>query len=71
MKSHLALDGLARTVIYEVSAVQVGPAVLAAGDLADREAGALHSYVKRRIEQTMAALRYFATASVALVNNHH
>lgn len=67
-KSFMALDSLAQTMVYEISAVQVGPVVLAAGDQADRDTGVLHSDVKRRIERSMEALCYYAAAATALSN---
>jgi NAD(P)H-dependent FMN reductase len=66
LRSHLALDGLARTMTYEISAVQVGPPVLAAGDLADPQNGVLDQELQRRIERAMQALVAFAEAGVAL-----
>ena len=66
LRSHLALDGLARTLTYEVSAVQVGPAVLAAGDLVNPENGVIDQELQQRIERAMQALVVFATAGVAL-----
>lgn len=64
-KSFLSLDGLARTMTYEVNAVEVGPAILAAGDEADRDRAWLHPDVKRRIERAVSALAKFAVASPA------
>ncbi len=64
-RSFLALDGVARTLIHEVSAVQVGPPILAAGDEADTERSHLHPDLQRRIERAVSALRRFAMASPA------
>ncbi|MBV7339908.1 NAD(P)H-dependent oxidoreductase [Chloroflexi bacterium TSY] len=64
-KSFLSLDGLARTLTYEINAVEVGSAILAAGDEADPERAWLHPDVKRRIERSMAALTKFAKTSPA------
>lgn len=66
LRSHLALDGLARTLTYEICAVQVGPPVLAAGDLADPQNGVLDPDLQERIERAMQALVAFAGAGVAL-----
>jgi FMN reductase len=63
VKSHLALDGLARTMVYEISAIQVGPPLLAAGNLADRATGVLEPDLQQRIEQLMEALVHFAVAA--------
>jgi NAD(P)H-dependent FMN reductase len=66
MRAHLALDGLARTMVYEIAAVQVGPAILAAGAEADRETAYLDPALQDRLKLAMDALRYFAAASNAL-----
>jgi NAD(P)H-dependent FMN reductase len=66
LRSHLALDGLARTLTYEISAVQVGPPVLAAGDLADPQNGVLDQDLQQRIARAMQVLVVFAGARVAL-----
>ena len=69
LRSHLALDGLARTLTYEICAVQVGPPVLAAGGLVDRENGVVDPDLQQRIEQAMQALVAFAGAGAALCLN--
>ena len=66
LRSHLALDGLARTLTYEVCAVQVGPPVLAAGDSIDLENGVVDPDLQQRIELAVRALVAFAGAGVAL-----
>lgn len=66
MKSYLALDGLARTMIYEISAVQVGPAILAAGSLANRDTGLLEPDLQGRLQRAMAALVHYAAAAANL-----
>ena len=66
LRSHLALDGLARTLTYEICAVQVGPPVLAAGDLVDLENGVVDPELQQRIERAIQALVAFAGAGVAL-----
>jgi NAD(P)H-dependent FMN reductase len=68
-RAHLSLDGLARTMIYEVSAVQVGPAILAAGGEANRDTAYLDPALQERISKAMTALGYFATASNALADS--
>jgi hypothetical protein len=54
------------SIVVEVSAVQVGPPVLAAGDLLNPENGMIDQDLQQRIERAMQALVAFATASVAL-----
>jgi NAD(P)H-dependent FMN reductase len=67
-KSHLALDGLARMMIYEISAIQVGPILLAAGELADRNNGSLAPDLQHRIQRAMKTLAHFTAASATLIN---
>ena len=63
---YLALDSVARTLIYESSAVQVGPAVTVAGSAADPQSGTLDPDVQQRIHRVMHALRRFAIAYAEL-----
>lgn len=65
-RSYLALDGLARTLIHEIHAVQVGPPVLAAGNLVDRATNTIAPELQVRIQTSMEALVGFATASALL-----
>jgi NAD(P)H-dependent FMN reductase len=65
-KSHMSLDGLARTLVYEMWAVQVGPTVMATGPQADRERGLLDPELQQRIKRSIDALVHFAVASAAL-----
>jgi hypothetical protein len=53
-------------MVYEIAAVQVGPAILAAGAEADRETAYLDPALQDRLKLAMDALRYFAAASNAL-----
>lgn len=66
LRSHLALDGLARTLVYEMSAVQVGPAIMAAGSLVDRATGVIAPELQERLQHSMEALVHFTAASAAL-----
>ena len=67
LRSAMANDHLARTMTYEVSAVQVGPAVYAVGDTGvNRLTGEIAPDVRDRIEKAMAALAHFARARMTL-----
>ena len=65
-RSYLALDGLARMLIHEIYAVQVGPAILAAGNLVDRATDTIAPELQTRIQISMEALVRFAAASALL-----
>ena len=67
LRGTLANDHLARTMTYEVSAVQVGPAVHAVGDAGiNRATGEIAQDVRERIEKAMTALAHFARARVVM-----
>lgn len=62
-RSAMALDHLARTLIYEVSAVQVGPTLSNIGDTgASRITGEISEELRQRIDAQLAVLRHYAQA---------
>jgi NAD(P)H-dependent FMN reductase len=64
-RSHLALDSLGRSLVHEIHATQVGPALVAAGDDADRKTGRLAPDLQQRIRTAVMALVRFAAAARA------
>ncbi len=66
MRATLALDGLARTMVYEISAVQVGPALLGTAKEIDRDAGLVQTEMQKRIQRATHALQHFAAAAKSL-----
>jgi hypothetical protein len=57
-------------MIYEISAVQVGPAILAAGNLANRDTGLLEPALQERLQRAMRVLVHYATAAAHLNHPH-
>lgn len=56
IRSHLALDGVARSLLNEIQGVQIGPPVLGAGAEVDRATATLDSSLADRIQKTVAIL---------------
>ena len=70
LRSALSSDHLARTMVYEVNAVQVGPAVHAVGDAGiNRATGVISPEVMHRIEKSMAALAHYSRARASVQSN--
>ena len=63
-RSHLAFDGVGRMMIYEISAVQVGPAIVASGEMVNKKTGVPDSKLDARIRTAMVALVAFTKASI-------
>jgi NAD(P)H-dependent FMN reductase len=66
VRSHLAFDGLGRTVVHEEHAVLVGPPVLVAGDDADIEAERLTPELEERLRTVSRVLVTFSRTSAQL-----
>lgn len=64
-RSHLALDGLVRTLQSEIDAVVIGKPLLACGDDVDRTAGTLRPDLVERIVRATAVLVQVARAREA------
>lgn len=61
-RSHLALDGVARSLLYEIHGVQIGPPLLGAGAEVDRESAWLAPELVDRIEKVSDILVRHASA---------
>ena len=61
--SFLAMDGLGRNIRTEVKGVEVGPALVCAGDSVDRETGNIDDKTKGRLEERIEAMLRFVKVS--------
>ncbi|RYG48901.1 hypothetical protein EON79_03045 [bacterium] len=62
LRTAMSTDGLARTILHERAAVQVGPPLLMTAADLDSESGAVTSFFGDRIDGQMAALVAYAQA---------
>lgn len=62
LRSAMAGDSLARTIIHERGSIQVGPAILITGADVEGESGAIVDHAARRISGSMRALAHFVEA---------
>jgi|GEM_PF-6732791 len=56
VRSHLALDGVARSLLNEIQGIQIGPPILGAGSEVDRDSDRLEPSLADRIEKTTTML---------------
>ncbi|RYG35641.1 hypothetical protein EON81_12090 [bacterium] len=62
LRTAMSTDGLARTILHERAAVQVGPSLLMTAADLDTDSGAVASFFQDRIDDQMAALVTYAAA---------
>lgn len=66
-RSALALDHLARTLVYEVSAVQVGPTISNIGDTGvNKKTGEVMPDLQQRMDMQLEVLVHYAQARLAM-----
>jgi NAD(P)H-dependent FMN reductase len=66
-RSGLALDHVARTMVYEVSGVQVGPTINNIGDAGvNRATGEMAQELQQRMDAQLAVLSHYVRARAAL-----
>ena len=65
-RSHLACDGLARTVTSEIHGIQIGPPLLGAGDDINRRTGQITASLQQRIDKALTILVHHTIAAQAL-----
>lgn len=59
-RSHLACDGLARTLTSEIHAIQIGPPIVGAGGEVDKETGLINEALQQRIAKGVSMLAHHA-----------
>lgn len=59
-KSFLAFETISRMLIHEAHAIQVGPAILVAGEDADRDTGVIVDGVQERLVRAVSTLAHVA-----------
>jgi len=64
VRSHLALDGVARSLLNEIQGIQIGPPILGAGTEVDHAGATLAPTLADRIEKTTAMLVTHAAVSL-------
>lgn len=62
LRSAMAGDSLARTIIHERGSMQVGPAILITGADVDSDTGQVIDHAAHRIDNHMRALTHFVAA---------
>jgi NAD(P)H-dependent FMN reductase len=66
-RSALALDHVARTLVYEVSAVQVGPTLSNIGDIGvNRSTGEMALELQQRMDAQLAVLSHYVRTRAAM-----
>lgn len=63
VRSHLALDGVARSLLNEIQGIQIGPPILGAGSEVDRDSASLETSLADRIEKATSMLVTHAAVS--------
>jgi NAD(P)H-dependent FMN reductase len=56
VRSHLAVDGVARSILNEIRGIQVGPPILGAGSEVDRESATVDRALTERIDEVIEVL---------------
>jgi FMN reductase len=68
-RSHLACDGLTRTLTSEIHAIQIGPPIVGAGDEVDKETGWIDESLEQRIVKAISVLAEHAKVAYSLSMN--
>lgn len=64
-KSHLAMDGLSRSILNEIHGIQIGPPIVGAGADVNRDSGCLAPALAERIENILEKLvRHTRTSAI-------